>query len=141
MLIAVDCGAMREFRQVRLKSFPLRGEREALEEIGGNGYVGPLGKPHPLLLANHGEQFAPTFFPEKVLQPDIEDHGDAGQGGKGRDHLAVFQLGKHGRRQSRVLPEVYQCNLLAQAELPEFSADFVGGQNAADGFRAGFLFH
>ena len=141
MLAACRRRTPREFRQVNLDTFSLGREGQALEEVGRSGHVGALGKTHPLLGANHGKQLPPVLVLEEVFEADIENHSDPRQRGKRGNHLSVFQLGKHGGRQSRVLPQVYQGDLLTQAQLPELPAKLVGGQNPLDRLRTAFPLH
>lgn len=123
-----------------MKSFALSGVGEALEEVGGHGGIGAFGEAEAFARADDGDG-AVTAAAEEVVETDIEDHGDAAEGGESGDHLPVLELGEHGRGKSGVLAEVGQRDLLPEAQKPELPAEVVAGEEALNRFGAGFLFH
>ncbi len=138
VLRRLSLAALREFGHVGLQALVLRGERQALEEVGGFGRIGTVGEAQALGGAYDGEGFPAAPVAEEIFQAQVEDHGDACQRGQGRHQFPVFQLREHGRREAGVPAEIDQGDLLAQAQLPQFPSDLVGGEDAMDGFGSGF---
>ena len=141
MLVAFRWRPKGKFREVGLQSFSLRSERQAFEEIRGNGNIGALRETHPFVRPNHGEDPARAVIAEEVLEAHIEDHGDAREGGKRGDHFPVFELRKQRGREAGVLSEIDKSDFFAQAEQTQLSSDFVRGESSLEGFGAGFLLH
>ncbi len=84
--------ALGEFGEVGLEGFVLGGEGEVFEKVRGFDGFGAVWESDGIFGADDGEEL--TFFPgaEEVIEADVEDHGDAGEGGQRWDELAVFEL-------------------------------------------------
>ena len=134
----VLAAAFGEFGEVGLERFVLGGEGEVLEKVGRFDGVGTVREADALGGANDGEELAVFLIAEEMVEADVEDHGDAGEGGKRGDELAVFELAQKGGGEAGVFAEIDKGDFFAEAELAEFLADLVGGEDAADGFGAIF---
>ena len=84
--------ALGEFGEVDLEGFVLGGEGEVLEKVGRFDSVGAVWETDAFFGADDGEELAFFLIAEEMVEADVEDHGDAGEGGKGGDELAVFEL-------------------------------------------------
>lgn len=108
-----DLFSLGEFGEVRLGPLVLGGVGEALEEEGGAGGIGTIGELHAFAGADDVEHAVFAAIGEEVIDADIEDHGDAGEGGEGRDELAILELGEHGGGDAGVAAEVHEGDFLA----------------------------
>lgn len=83
-------GALGEFGHVCLQSLILGRESQALEEETGLDGTGTIGKLHPLFHADYGEGASPFFVAEEMVEADVENHRDAGEGWQGGYEFSIL---------------------------------------------------